>query len=561
MWLAWIAVFIDCAAAAPIRLGLRQISSPGDENHTSGKALLRQHAASLKPADHSEVPPVWAPEEASLPKLDDDSMLSSPSLLTFMVKRQAAAILASRGTNTTSVHRPPKSLLAQLQGDWATYVTGAAVFILGLLIHWFNELRSVKMDTLLSRGLSECESIDAFKITDETIGCLVHVQGNTKAEASVTDLQFKDASVRNVLKLQSTVEVFEWVQTMKIPHSRSTQDGSQRLQYAFHKEWSTIHRNSAQFQSTVAKPSPDNPRLPRGLSLGTFTSVCKHVSLGAFKLPEDMVSTFTKFEPAQRYLPPTVTAHGMQFFANKDGYFYARPSQRSILGTRKVGLGEPVVGDVRVRFMCVPQGTATVVAVHCEKAGTSTFLPYRPIPRGCCLTTYQERVRLLEEGSRSLPELRETSSDMLPCLSSNRLLASCFCCPCSTIQSVCSKEVVTEEIYHVSEELDPIEKPFEGVVSRNQCRVCIFRAIGWLICYLSAYSITGTLVGQDFKGLSFYGSWAPAVFAAILATAASALVISIAYMPYRPVQSFKWACAVALVIVVPYVLGPLVASH
>merc|ERR1719453_594011 len=194
-----------------------------------------------------------------------------------------------------------------------------------------------------------------------------------------------------------------------------------------------------------------------------------------------MTSQFRNFEPAMRYLPPTVQACGLVFYANKDGYFYARPSMRSMWSTKAGPSIEPVVGDVRVRFLCVSQGVATAVAVHCAKDGADTFVPYRAFPRGCCSNVTQDKLRLIEEGTRSMDELKASDQDMAPCMETHRMSVSCFCCPCSTIQRACTKEVVTEEIYYISEQRDPIEKPFEGVVPRNGWRVWSFRVLGWLV--------------------------------------------------------------------------------
>lgn len=476
------------------------------------------------------------------------------------LSKSALAAYPDDHLSTIDVHDPSRSFGEYFQYYWGSMICEAIFLFLGVTVLWFNELRSVKMDTLLSRGRSECETIEASgTATEETLGCLVHVSGQTVPMMPVEDPQFQGAVVKNCLKLQSTVEVYEWVQTVKMnPAGRDAREGKPQIQHAFHKEWSTVHRNSLQFQRTVGKPSPDNPRPPRSLNLGTFTSTCKHVQLGGFTLPEDMVEQFRKFEPAMRHLPPTVQACGLVFYANKDGYFYSRPSMRSMWTSKGGPSVEPMVGDVRVRFLCVPQGNATAVAVHCNSGDRDTFVPYRAIPRGCCSNESQDRLRLIEEGARSLQEVKLSDMDMAPCLTQKGMMTSCFCCPCSTISSVCSKEVVTEEIYYISEELDPIDKPFEGVVQRNCWRVWAFRVVGWMVCYLTFFAVASTLntVVQS-PVLHIYGTWASAVLAAVVSTACSALVISIAYMCYSPSQSMKWAFAVAAVIVLPFIVAQL----
>merc|ERR1712232_494884 len=174
-----------------------------------------------------------------------------------------------------------------------------------------------------------------------------------------------------------------------------------------------------------------------------------------------MVNHFHRFVPAMKFLPPIVTAHGLTFHANHvDGYYYARPGVQTQYGSQvEKMLNEHKIGDVRARFMCVPGGNATVVGVHCYResdtiVGYETFVPYRTIARAPCLTEGQEKQKLVEEGDRSLKELRRE----LACCTGG--VATCCCCPCNTIAVCCAQEVVTEEILYVSDQFDPIEKPF-----------------------------------------------------------------------------------------------------
>merc|ERR1719359_121820 len=204
-----------------------------------------------------------------------------------------------------------------------TMILGFVFVIISIPVLWFNERRSAKIDALVIRGQAECLSVDAEKSDDSNTGRLVHIQGKTRGCVPVCDVQFQDAVIKNCLKLQSTVEVFQWVQTSK----SWLENKEKKTQHCFHTEWSTVHHDSSRFR----KPSPENPRTPSGLNLGTFTSVCKRVELGAFTLTEDMVDQFCKFEPAMKFLPSTLTAcNHLLFTANpKDGYYYARPGYRA----------------------------------------------------------------------------------------------------------------------------------------------------------------------------------------------------------------------------------------
>jgi hypothetical protein len=425
----------------------------------------------------------------------------------------------------------------------AKIVFGALFILIAISIQWFNEERSAKMTALLVRGFSEVQNVDADIVVNENRGRIVHIQGKTRAADTIVDDQFSDAQVNGCLKLQSTVEVFEWVQTIKTVVDVKKEKMSQPR---FHTEWSTFHNDSMRFK----KPSPENPRLPVGLITGTSTKTCKRVELGAFVFTDEMLSRFQRFEPAIKHLPPTLTSRdGLTFFANQgDGYYYARPGA-STSATGGKGMPpnlftEPQVGDVRIRFLCVPEGDATVVAVQCEKEpGVESFVPYRSITRPPCLTEIQERIRLIEEGDRPLKDTKRKAT----CCSSG--VGACCCCPCNFIAFCAKEEVVTEEIFYISDRQDPMEKAFQTVVHRSPVRVWMFRLLGWGILYGGARLVLQAFAGllRGAHGLTVYGSSAPSVLALIVTLGISACTMAAAHVCYRPFVALKWLCGLGLI--------------
>lgn len=427
-------------------------------------------------------------------------------------------------------------------------IVGSLLVVIASSIQWFNEERSARIETLLVRGLAECMSVDAAPARLENRGRLVHVQGRARGALPVSDVQFKDVLVKRCLRLQSTVEAFEWVQT-----TRAWLDSKEiRSQARFHAEWTTIHQDSGRFR----KPSPDNPRLPSGMMLGTFTSACPRVEIGEFVLPERMVSSFHKFEPAMAYLPPTVSAGGLTFHANQqDGYYYARPGV-PVGRLRQAALfSEHQVGDLRARFIVVPETDATVVAVQCPRDEHESFVPYRVIPRAPCLSEHQERQKLIEEGDRPLKDLRGETA----CCTGG--VVTCCCCPCNALAICCKTEVVTEEIFHVSDQLDPIDKPFRWVVTRSPWRVWGFRLVGWAVTFVGTSTILGAVPSpvEHLIGLAAYGRAAGAVFSTALSLTLTALITAAAYALYRPTQSLKWIAAAAAVAAAPGLCSRLLA--
>lgn len=530
--------------------------------HTSGSVLRAHHVpvpeSDFEPSANSD-PPVTGHDalpgvaEASTPALAGLAQAASDPLLAPVVEIQNSADdfrLASASRNDLGLassqdvlydDMDKESTSSLLDGISITSMIFGIVFVCSAVsVLWFNENQNAKMDTLLARGLQECITVDAKEIDKDTHGFLIHTQGNARGAVELMDSQFEGAKVKTCIKLQSTVEVFEWVQVTRI-----WLEGKERKsQPKFNSEWTTFHHDSTRFR----KPSPENPRLPHGLCLGTNTHSCPRVELGNFVLPDSMLQFFHNYEPAMGRLPSTLVAHGLTFFANQqDGYFYARPSMNARSFSNSL-FTDHHVGDFRARFMCVPECAVTVVAVQSGSSrGFASFVPYRPIPHGICQTAEEARQKLVFEGSRSLFEFKQDVS----CCHGG--LATCFCCVCNTLACFFSSEVVTEEIFYISDKLEPREKPFKQAVPRNRCRSWSFRIGAMVLLYLGLAMLLEPCVDDLLPtlGLDTYGNHARLVLYSSMTLAVTGLIISISYMFYLPLQGLKWLVITAGIIAAP----------
>lgn len=423
-------------------------------------------------------------------------------------------------------------------------VLGIAVLALAGAISWFNEWRSAKIDALCARGKAECKTVKPDVRDADNRGHLVHVQGRTRAGAVVEDPQFKGAVMSRCLKLQSTVEVFEWVQLMQ-----RTPTGNK---YSFHAQWVTKHQESLGFN----KPSPENPRLPLGLRLGTTTTMSPKIFVGEFLLPKAMASELQRFEDAGPQLPSELQACDMAFVAGRDGYYFAKSNNR---GLGAMG-AEPCIGDVRARFMYVPEGDVTVVAVQCGKGEDETFVPYRPIAWAPCIGPTEGKQRLIEEGERPKPP---TSRSSVCNVNSGPVCCccSCFFCPCSMALSCCNKEVVTEEIFYLGEGLESAEEPFLRVVHRSAWRVALCRAFGLALMYLGVALVLLPVRGvvARLAELRVYRGASVWMLTAMISLAGYSLLVAAAAVSYRPLKSAAWVCVAMLIVVIPCLVGDVLA--
>jgi len=457
-------------------------------------------------------------------------------------------------------NREPESLAVELLeaasvmgqstsgGGITCLVFGVFLFALSLPMVWFNERRSVRADTLVSRGLEECLSVSADKLILQNRGRLVHVQGMVEGVTDLTDAQFQDVTVPGCLRLQSTLEAFEWHQTTKVPRLTEDRRGGTS---SFHTEWTTIHRDSTRFK----KPSPENPRVPGNLHLGTFTQVCPNVRMGSFRVPDDLVSQLRKFEPAMSKLPSEIISGGIHFMANvHDGYYYARPHS-SYKTSLEAIVSDHQVGDLRARFMLVAACEATVVAVQCRKGDLETFIPYRPTMKTCFTSEIDARQTLIEEGSKPLRELKED----VACCTSGGCIATCCCCPCNLIAHFCKEEVITEEIYFISPSHVAADVPFRSVVPRSRYRASIFRVTSWIVMFAGA-----TLVVHPYRTnlitngtFGTFGKDAGIVLAAMVTVITSGLIAAASYSCYNFILAIEWLFVTVIVFMFPFAWGRL----
>ncbi|CAE8582084.1 unnamed protein product [Polarella glacialis] len=133
-------------------------------------------------------------------------------------------------------------------------------------------------------------------------------------------------------------------------------------------------------------------------------------------------------------------------------------------------------------------------------------------------------------------------------------MATCCCCPCNAMLCFASQEVVTEEIFFVSDALDPPEKPFLRAVQRNPCRVWNFRLAGWGVMYMGLSMVLQQLpliADKPLPLLKAFGGLAPMVLDAMLTLSIWAVVVAAVYSCYRPAVSVKCCLAVGIVIATP----------
>lgn len=233
--------------------------------------------------------------------------------------------------------------------------TGFLLLVVATVMLWWNEGRAVKT----AKMLDEAEGVavhmpDVNVYNPEFEGKLIHANGTVVTQDSLIDSDFK-IGVKGMF-LSRSVEYYQWVESS----SSKTEDklgGSQEVTttYTYSKQWTSNPVNSSEFKDPEYK-NANNAGVRRQVENKTI--VAEHATIGAYKLPAEMISSF----PRNNAMPLVLSLQGdsLTQISNNVIYFGANPSA-------------PEVGDVRVEYRYVPaENVVSLIA----KVQSDTFTRY-----------------------------------------------------------------------------------------------------------------------------------------------------------------------------------------
>jgi len=441
---------------------------------------------------------------------------------------------------------------------------GFVAVIVGIILIFFsipcmivNERQSARRESLNKIGESECSSVGPHAVDISKRGTLVHInEGNAQGVKAMQDRRFTAFHMQDgCLRMRTTVGAYQWVEHSETKETKDKLGGgtTKKTTYTYTKEWRDEEVNSQDFhdkahQNRVACPA---------LQLGVMTSTCELVHYGeAFVLPKDLVEQFHEFQDASKVVGAKAT-HEQNCFEKGDGYYFF-PANRS---------GQPEIGDMRAKFEYILNGPATVVALQAQ--GTDAkgdvqrdqFLPYRMIRRGLCgIGEEEQKRRQLIEGAKDKSELYD--DDKFSC---GPLNAVFYCClGMWNIVLFCFSALGPPQIYHL----------MHGKLSRRDCwkrieaeaslQKWICRAVAWgmlLIGFMAIFQPIFTaleivpLLGPAFSNILWF---AVGLVALIATLAVAALVMSMAYLVYRPMIGLFYLVLAGIIVAVPLVISRIV---
>jgi hypothetical protein len=270
----------------------------------------------------------------------------------------------------------------KIMGGLIGLVLGPALVLGACGALFWNEGRAVQTARSLTEGAAIVVEVPPSPVSLANEGLLVHVTGDLKTGAPLSDPDF--AVTGNAARLLRYAEMYQWKEESR-SETRKTAGGSEETvtTYTYRREWSGRPIDSTKFKQPGLHENPP-------MTIRDRDVVSRDATLGAFRLGE---AALRRFNTDTRLEVDPSLAEALRKTMNRPvnvqiGQIYLSDNP-----------GSPRIGDYRISYRIVPVGTASVVA---RQAGNE-------------LTGYQSKagdvILLAHTGGQSAAEMFKAAQD------------------------------------------------------------------------------------------------------------------------------------------------------
>lgn len=250
-----------------------------------------------------------------------------------------------------------QSWFSRLGSSVKNVFVGFILIIASIVLLFWNEGRAVKTEQSLKEGASSVVSVSAETKDPANEGKLIHFSGEARTPSVLTDVDF--GIVGNGLKLRRVVELYQWKENSTSETKEKLGGGTETTTtYTYSQDWSDNIIDSSGFQEAETHINPKTK------SFENKEWLAENVSVGAYEIPEDLLSALSGYQPfmiTSEMLKtlPYATQGKVELTGNM---LYFQTSNTSM----------PQTGDTRIRYEIITPQTVSVIA----KQSASTLVPY-----------------------------------------------------------------------------------------------------------------------------------------------------------------------------------------
>jgi hypothetical protein len=254
-----------------------------------------------------------------------------------------------------------QSWLSRIAGSFVAMFVGCILALVAVVLLFWNEGREVKTAKSLKEGAAAVVSVPADAVDAANDLKLIHISGQATTSEMLRDPTFGVSA--NAIRLDRKVEIYEWTEEKSDETQKNTGGGTDTVTtYTYEKKWSPELIDSSHFKEASAHVNPTQ------MLAEPLIQTAKNVSLGAFALPDDVLSQMSEAEP----LPVTADDLGQlsddlktKAQIENDGFYFGHDPHT------------PDIGDQRVTFTVLKPGPFSIVARQ-----TGNTLESYPTPSG-----------------------------------------------------------------------------------------------------------------------------------------------------------------------------------
>ncbi|MDL2216122.1 TMEM43 family protein [Desulfovibrio sp. OttesenSCG-928-M14] len=186
------------------------------------------------------------------------------------------------------------SWFSRLGGSFRGIGMGIVLIIAGTILLWWNEGDFVATGDALNEAHAITQELgDISKVDTSKNGQLVHATGPVETKDMLTDPVFGFSI--NAIRLERKVEFYQWVERSTTEKRKKLGGGEETVTtYTYAQQWTSAPVDSSQFKD------PSAPRLKRNFTLANienFKVQATNVTFGGYRLPDFMISSISGAVP------------------------------------------------------------------------------------------------------------------------------------------------------------------------------------------------------------------------------------------------------------------------
>ena len=255
--------------------------------------------------------------------------------------------ISTSDTYTETTHRSWGQKLADSIKGVA--IGGIMIVVSAGALFW-NEGRSVQTIKSLAEGRGSVVTVEPGKVDAQNEGKLVHVSGELKTAAPLSDPEF--GITVNAVQLVRKVEMYQWEEEKREETRKETGGGETKVTtYRYTQKWVDHAIDSSRFKTPGGHQNPQ-------FLYGRKSVVAQDATLGAFRPTDNVLSRLPSSSPlpVDAALAPSIGAKLGKPVQVVGGVIYLAVDPKS-----------PRLGDIRVSYSVAKSGLSTFLG---RQAGT-----------------------------------------------------------------------------------------------------------------------------------------------------------------------------------------------